>query len=102
MAYPVGANVIAAVRGKIIRRFAGANAFNEGTAKTLAELNLENKHTLILNSFIRRGQIVRTNDDKYYLNYDYYVNLQRKKKIIIPICLILCLALIISMYFFAR
>jgi len=88
-------NTVAIVQGKIIRIFAEANAFNKDTAKTLKELNLENRYSLMLNSLIRRGIIIKAFNGKYYLDYDYYQKHQDRKKMIIPI---LCVCLFL--YFF--
>ena len=66
------ASPVPAIKSKIMRRFASGNAFDEQTAKSLSELNLENRHSLIINNMIRRGQIIKTQDERYYMSPQYY------------------------------
>lgn len=63
---------VLAIKSKIMRRFAECKAFDEQTAKSLTELDLENKHSIIMNGMIRRGQIIRTQYGRYYLSPQYF------------------------------
>ena len=72
------------IRGRIIRALGNANAFNEVGAKSLAELGLSRFHFMI-NVLVRRGVIMRTGDDRYYISRDYYESRMRMKKIVLPI-----------------
>ncbi len=63
---------VPAIKSKIMRRFADGKAFDEQTAKNLSELDLENRHSFIINRMIHRGQIIKTQDERYYMSPQYY------------------------------
>lgn len=75
-----------------MRRFAECKAFDEQAAKSLSELDLENRHSIIINGMIRRGQIIRTQDGRYYLSPQYFEERSTRilwvQRALIPILLI--------------
>lgn len=84
---------VPAIKSKIMRRFAGDKAFDEQTAKSLSELDLENRHGFIINGMIRRGQIIKTHDERYYMNPRYYEERNTRilwvRRLVIPLVLLL-------------
>ena len=88
--------MIAAIHGRIIRAFAGVDAFNEAEAKSLDELNLRLFARGMFRRMEQRGIIIKTNDERYYLDKEYYDTLMRRLKIIRPVAIILMvLALVV-------
>jgi len=84
-----GGTVVAAIRGKIIRAFAHANAFNEADAKNLTELGLRPGYG-IFRRMIQKGNIMETSDGRFYMDKVFYEAYLRRKRIVIPIGLALC------------
>jgi len=93
---------IAAMHGRIIRAFAGMGAFNEAGAKSLDELGLRFYARGIFRRMERRGIIIKTNDDRYYLDKDYYDARVKRLNVVRPIALILLAVVIICLIIFIR
>lgn len=71
-------NAVAAILARIIRAFARADAFSEEHAKTLDDLFLPHRFQRFINRLVRRGALVQTADDRYYMRQEYY---ERRKSI---------------------
>ena len=65
---------VPAIKSKIMQLFANGKAFDEQTAKSLSELDLENRHSFIINNMIYRGKIIKTQDERHYMNPQYLVS----------------------------
>jgi len=81
------AGAVAAIRGRIFRAFARANAFSEVEAKTREELGLRRHGRVIFRRMVRRGRIIEAADGRYYMVQAYYDAHMRRKKIALPIAL---------------
>ena len=85
--------VPAIIIGTIRRRFAKAGAYSETEAKSLDELGFRTRfrpdlsNSPLFRRLIRKGQISKTGDGRYYMSRTYYEALERRKKIVIPIVL---------------
>ena len=77
--------VVAAVRGRIIRSFANACAFSETDAKTKEELGLQFVGRGIFSRMVKRGIIIETGDNRYYMDKVYCDTRMRRMKVIRPI-----------------
>jgi hypothetical protein len=75
-------NIIPIIKRKIFNRFLNKGALSEKTAKSLAELNLKNRYSVIMNSLLKRDAILKTKDNKYYLNNEYYQTREKRISLI--------------------
>lgn len=93
---------VAAMRGRIIRAFANTGSFNEAEAKSLEELGL---HFFARGMFMRmeqRGIIIRTKDNKFYMDRSYYDALIRRRRIVLPIVFIFVAVLVAFLIVYSR
>ena len=95
-----GGAVIAAMRGRIIRAFANANAFSETDAKTTEEMGLSHYAHGLFKRMVRRGIIIETNDHRFYINQTYYATRKRRKKVVLMIAVILLVAVAGALVYF--
>jgi len=93
---------VAAMRGRIIRAFAEMEAFDEAGAKSLDELNLRFYAHGMFTRMEQRGIIIKTNDDRYYLDKEYYDSRMRRLSIVRPIALFLLVVVIALIIVFNR
>ena len=100
--YAGGGGAVAAMRGKIIRAFARVGAFNETEAKSLDELGLRLYARGMFSRMEQRGIIIKTNDDRYYLDKEYYDSRMRRLNIVRPVVFIILAAVIVCLIIFTR
>lgn len=75
---------VVAIRGKILRAFANANAFSEAEAKSIEELGLPFEYGMF-KRMIKRGNIIKTVDGRFYMNRTYYNTRLQRRKIVLSI-----------------
>lgn len=75
-------NIIPIIKRKIFNSFINKGALSEKNAKSLVELNLENRYSVIMNSLLKREAILKTTDNKYYLNNEYYQTREKRISLI--------------------
>jgi len=93
---------IVAMQSKIIRAFAEMGAFSEAEAKSLDELGLRFYARGIFSRMEQKGIIIKTNDNLYYLDKDYYEARTRRLNIVKPLVLILLAVVIVWIIMFNR
>jgi hypothetical protein len=80
------ASAVAAMRGRIFRAFAKANAFSETDAKNIAELGLRPVGPVgIFNRMVQNGNIIKTADGRFYMDKAFYDAHVQRRKIVLPI-----------------
>jgi len=60
------AGILFGIRASIKKKFKKLNAFSESTAVTLEELKLEKREISMFETLLKRGQIKKTADGRYY------------------------------------
>jgi len=101
----MGGGAVAAARGRIVRAFARANAFDEAGAKSLEDLGLLFFARGMFARMARRGVIRGTADGRYYMDRGYYEARARRLRIVRPAALVLLAAVVVvvlCMAIFAR
>jgi len=63
-----GAAVVIRKQNKYIKKFKGAGAVSEASAKTLKEIGIV--EDFIFRSMVQRGVFIKTEEEKYYINCD--------------------------------
>jgi len=58
--------ILSGIRASIKRKFKKLNALSESTAVTLEELRLEKREISMFETLLKRGQIKKTADGRYY------------------------------------
>jgi|GEM_PF-2460612 len=79
--------IAVATRNRIIRAFGRHGAFSEGESKNLKELGLQRLSCGIFKHMLRKKIIIKTNDDRYYMDKMYCERLLRRTRIVRPIAL---------------
>jgi len=87
---------VAAVRGRIIRCFAKANAFSEETAICGEALGRRRRFGMF-KRMEKRSVIIETGDGRYYMNKAFYDAHMKRVRIVLPIAL--AIFFVISVYY---
>jgi hypothetical protein len=58
--------ILSGIRASIKKKFKKLNALSESTAVTLEELKLEKREISMFEALLKRGQIKKTADGRYY------------------------------------
>ncbi len=86
--------IVAAQFRKIVRSFQTREAYSSATARTVEELGI--RHSLIFRRLVRKGVIIESGSEKYYLDKDrleQYTKIRRKVVLLILLA-IACAVLI--------
>ncbi len=86
------AAIIIAMQNKCLRRFLEHNALSPDQAKTVEELGL--RKNPFFNRFLRRGILVQTSEDRYYMIPEKAEEFKRQRKRHVFIALAVILAAI--------
>ena len=91
---PIIVVIVVVVRtGKFINKFRVSGAVNEKNAKTTEELGINKR--FLFRKYLSLGIIIESNN-KYYLNEQNLSNYRnRKRRILIPVLIIITVALIL-------
>jgi len=84
------AAIIIAMQNRIMNRFMDHNAVSPEQAKTIEDLGL--KKNLLFNKLLRRGVLVQTPDERYYIIPEKAAQYKRRRRIIILIVMAVVLA----------
>lgn len=96
----IAAIIVVAVNKRLINRFKDTGATNPNSARSLDELNT--RRSLIFRRYVRRGILIEFNS-RYYLDEQRLVEYKSKKRrILIPVIILLLAVLLFLDFFLTR